>query len=49
LYQLFQDGYVYFMSTARGPPQWGGGQGHVDACRQGGQKSWFSCGCHEWM
>jgi len=33
---------VYFMSTACGRPQGGGGPAHVDACRQGrGQKPDF--------
>jgi len=48
LYYLFQESYVYFMTTACGRPQ--RDRGLSSSCGQGrGRKSRFSCGRPKWM
>jgi len=52
LYQPFQESGVYFMSTACGRPQ-GGGGGSGPCGRMwtegSGSKTRFFCGRHQWM
>jgi len=50
LYLTFQESGVYFMSTACGRLQGGGGPAHVNACGQGREvENRIFCGRHKWM